>query len=863
MAVTTLTTEFGGRTLTLETGKLALLAGGSVTVRYGDTVVLGTANRSNPRPGLDFFPLTVDFEERMYAAGKIPGGFIKREARPSEAAILAARLTDRPIRPLFPEGYKDDVQIVLTVLSADQENDPDVIGTLAASAALTISDVPFLGPVAAVRVGRIADEFVINPAISQLEESDIDLVVSGTREAIMMVEAGAKVVPEPVMAEAIMFAHRSLAALIDLQEELQRQVGRPKHVPVIEPTTESVTAFVEAVRAGRTFVAIDVETTSRDPRLGELVEVGGVRVSGGRVVDRFTSLARPGRSIAGEQLHGLTDADVAGAPSPEDAARALLEWAGEDLLVGHNVAFDLNFLHAALPEGPRVQPGSYLDTLVLARETFPDADLKLADLVRFFGLQPEPTHRALPDAEATAALLVRLAEDVPPRIDAFRERVAESIRLRARGGEEAEADRLLASARAAAGFRHSLASHLHKQVVREIVLAEGVRMDGRDTDTIRPISVEVGLLPRAHGSALFTRGQTQALTVATLGPSSDVQRIDTISPEESKRYLHHYNMPPYSVGENRMMRGPGRREIGHGALAERALVPVLPSAEEFPYVIRLVSECVTSNGSTSMASTCGSTLALMDAGVPISAPVAGAAMGLVTEGDRFAVLSDILGKEDAFGDMDFKVAGTADGITALQMDIKVRGISEAIIRTGLQKAYAARMHILGKMLEVIPSARGDVSAYAPRIITIKINPEKIRDIIGKGGAMIRKIQEETGTEINVEDDGSVEIAAVNSENTRKAIQWIESLTREIEVGALYLGKVTRIMGFGAFVEILPGKEGLVRIGELADYHVPTVEDVVQVGDEIMVIVTEIDRQGRVNLSRRAAMQRHLARSEAR
>jgi polyribonucleotide nucleotidyltransferase len=386
-------------------------------------------------------------------------------------------------------------------------------------------------------------------------------------------------------------------------------------------------------------------------------------------------------------------------------------------------------------------------------------------------------------------------------------------------------------------------------------------MDGRGLDEIRPISVEVGLLPRAHGSGLFTRGQTQALSVATLGSSSDVQRIDTISPETEKRYLHHYNFPPYSTGENKPMRGPSRRDIGHGNLAGRALLPVLPSAEEFPYVIRVVSEVVTSNGSTSMASTCGSTLALMDAGVPIKAPVAGAAMGLISEPDGyFAVLTDILGKEDAFGDMDFKVTGTAEGVTALQMDIKVKGIGEAIIRDGLAKARVARLSILDKMIEVMPQARSQMSDFAPRITTIKINPEKIRDIIGKGGSMIRKIQEETSTEINVEDDGSVEIAAVSGENARKAIQWIESLTRDVEVGGLYLGKVTRIMGFGAFVEILPGKEGLVRIGELADYHVPTVEDVVAVGDEVMVVVTEIDRQGRVNLSRKAAMQRHLARA---
>jgi polyribonucleotide nucleotidyltransferase len=860
MAVTTLSTELGGRALTIETGKLALLAGGSVTVRYGDTVLLGTANRAEPRPGLDFFPLTVDFEERMYAAGKIPGGFIKRESRPSEAAILAARLTDRPIRPLFPEGYKDDVQVVLTVLSADQENDPDVIGTIAASAALTISEIPFLGPVAAVRIGRIGGEFVVNPTISQLDESDLDLIVSGTRDAIMMVEAGARILPETVMADAIMFGHRALRPIVDLQEQLREQVGRPKRVPVIEAGTDSVLTFLDTVAAGGSFVVLDLETTSRDARLGEIVEMGAVRVSGGRVTDRWSTFVRPARGIVGAQLHGIGEEDVASAPSADEAARQLKAWAGEDVIVGHNVTFDLAFLNAALGE-PFAQPGRYVDTMVIARETHPDADLKLADLVRFFGLSPEPAHRALPDAEATAALLVHLSSVVPARVEAYRSQVAESIRMRVKGSDDGEADRLLERAKVDSGLRGSFASLLHKKVVRELVLSEGIRMDGRDPDTIRPISVEVGLLPRAHGSALFTRGQTQALTVATLGPSSDVQRIDTISPEESKRYLHHYNFPPYSTGENKFMRGPGRREIGHGALAERALLPVLPSQEDFPYVIRLVSEVVTSNGSTSMASTCGSTLALMDAGVPISAPVAGAAMGLITEGERFTVLADILGKEDAFGDMDFKVTGTAEGITALQMDIKVQGINEAIIRAGLQKAYAARMHILGRMLEVIPSARGEVSAYAPRIITIKINPEKIRDIIGKGGATIRKIQEETGTEINVEDDGSVEIAAVNSENSRKAIQWIESLTREVEVGALYLGKVTRIMGFGCFVEILPGKEGLVRIGELADYHVPTVEDVVQEGDEIMVVVTEIDRQGRVNLSRKAAMQRHLARTD--
>jgi polyribonucleotide nucleotidyltransferase len=839
-------TTFAGRPLTIETGKLARLAGGSVTIRFGDTMVLGTANRSDPRPGLDFFPLTIDFEERMYAAGKIPGGFIKRESRPSEAAILAARLTDRPIRPLFPEGYKDDVQVVLTVLSTDQENDPDVIGTVAASAALTISDIPFLGPIASVRIGRLGDQFVVNPTVSQLAESDIDLVVAGTRDAIMMVEAGASIVSEDDMAEAILFGHSALQPLIDLQEQLREAVGKPKRIPYVEPGTGSVLEFEAAWRAGRDLVVVDVETTGTDPRMADLVEIAAVRVSGGAITDRWSTLVNPGRPIVGRQMHGLTDADVAGAPSPADAAAEFTAFAGDALIVGHSVGFDLGFIEAARGDGFRFLPGSYLDTLVIAREGYPDLEsYRLADLARIFDVELSVNHRALPDAEATAALLMAFGNELPGRLDRLRDALAASIKANQANKDEGAA--LLDAARREARVSRNLFGLVHKKTVRRLVLDEGIRMDGRGLDDIRPISVEVGVLPRTHGSGLFTRGETQALTTATLGPSSDVQRIDTISPRTEKRYLHHYNMPPYSTGENKPMRGPGRREIGHGALAERALVPVLPSVEDFPYVIRLVSEVVTSNGSTSMASTCGSTLALMDAGVPIKAPVAGAAMGLISgEDGKFAVLTDILGKEDAFGDMDFKVTGTAEGITALQMDIKVRGIGEAIIREGLARALKARLFILGKMLEVIPEVRQQMSEWAPRIISIKIS-------------MIRKIQEETGTEINVEDDGTVEIAALSSEASRKAIQWIESLTRDVEIGGLYLGKVTRIMPFGAFVEILPGKEGLVRIGELADYHVPTVEDVVSVGDEVMVVVIEIDRQGRVNLSRKAAMQRHLAR----
>jgi len=853
----TFETQVGGRTLTIETGKLARLAGGSVTVRYGDTMVLGTANRSEPRPGLDFFPLTVDFEERMYAAGKIPGGFIKREARPSENAILAARQTDRPIRPLFPKGYKDDVQLVITVLSTDQENLPDTVGTIAASAALSISEIPFNGPIASVRVGRIDGEFVVNPTFSQLKDSELDLIVAGTKDAIMMVEAGANLLPEAVMAEAILFGHRALQPIVALQEEIQKAVGKAKRVPYIEPPTDSVLDFADATDAKREIVVIDTETTGTDPKMADLVEIAAVKIKGTKVVDRWSTFVNPGRSIVGNQMHGITDKDVKGAPSPKEAVEKLFGFIGDALVAGHNVGFDIGFIEEAMGDGFRVRPGSYIDTLVIAREGYPGSEsYKLGDLARFFSIELTQSHRALPDAEATANLLLWFANDLPGRISTLRTSIADAVRAQKHGGDTAA---LLESSRREARVSKSLFSLVQKKTVRRIVLDEGIRIDGRGLTDIRPISVEVGLIPRAHGSGLFTRGETQALTVATLGSSSDVQRIDTISPETEKRYLHHYNFPPYSTGENKMMRGPSRRDIGHGHLAERALVPVLPSHDEFPYVIRLVSECVTSNGSTSMASTCGSTLALMDAGVPIKAPVAGAAMGLISEPDgRFVVLTDILGKEDAIGDMDFKVTGTRDGVTALQMDIKVQGISEAIIRDGLAQARVARLAILDKMAEVLPAAREEMSDFAPRIITIKINPEKIREIIGKGGSMIRKIQEETQTEINVEDDGTVEIAAVSGENSRKAITWIESLTREVEVGALYLGKVTRIMGFGAFVEILPGKEGLVRIGELADYHVPTVEDVVSVGDEVMVVVTEVDRQGRVNLSRKAAMQRHLA-----
>jgi polyribonucleotide nucleotidyltransferase len=858
--------EIGGRTLSMEAGKLAEQADGAVLLRYGDTVVLATAVASKePREGADFFPLTVDYEERMYAAGKIPGGFIKRESRPSEAAILAMRLTDRPIRPLFPKGYYNDVQVVLTVLSTDQENDPDIIALNGASAALSISQIPFLGPVGGVRVGRIDGQFVTNPTNSQLAESELDLVVAGTRDAVMMVEAGAKILPEDVMADAIAYGHAELQKSIDLQEKLVASAGKPKKLPFVGPKAESVVKLGKRLSGGQTeFVVFDLETTAMKPENGYIVDLAALRVRDGQVVDRFESLVNPGRPIVGHQVHGISTDDVSSAPTASEVLANFVGWVGDAPVVAHNVAFDLPFILRHLPNDVKWEPSAVFDTLELGYQLYPDAGAwKLGDLVRFvFGRDHAAAHRAMPDAEATAELFINFTQGLAERLDALTEDIAAEIRRARESYDRSEQGDRLEDIRRRHGIGPALMDVVTKATARELVLSENIRIDGRDTTTVRPISVEVGVLPRTHGSGIFTRGQTQALSIATLGPSSDVQRMDTISPETEKRYMHHYNMPPYSVGEARFMRGPGRREIGHGALAERALVPVLPSADEFPYVIRVVSEVVSSNGSTSMASTCGSTLALMDAGVPIKAPVAGAAMGLITDKEtgRYAVLTDITGKEDAYGDMDFKVTGTADGVTALQMDIKVAGITPEIMRDALQQAHTARMHILGKMTDVISGSREELSPYAPRITTLKIPVDKIRDVIGAGGKVIRQITAETGTEINIEDDGTIQIAATSGEAAQKAIKWIEGLTKEVEVGKEYLGKVTRIMNFGAFVEILPGKEGLVHISQLADYRVPRVEDVVSIGDELMVVVTEIDRMGRVNLSRRAAMERHMAKA---
>lgn len=694
-----LETVYGGRLLSIETGKLAGQANGAVTVRYGDTVVLATATSARePKPDADFFPLTVDYEEKLYAAGKIPGGFFKREGRPGEGAILIARLTDRPIRPLFPKGFMNEVQVVTTVLSADQENTPDILSIIGASAALTVSDIPFEGPVGAAKIGYIDGQLVLNPLASQMESSRLDLTVAGTEDAIVMVEAGANEVPESVIVEALVFAQNAIQDVVKLQKRLRDVAGKPKY------------AFVPAT-------------------------------------------------------------------VPEEAKQEIAAAVGSRL---ESVVF----------KSDKAERETALDELK-------------RDLVLQFA-------------------------------DKYTERVILAVL------EELEA-----------------------KIVRESILNKGIRPDGRDPVTIRPISCEVGVLPRTHGSGLFTRGQTQVLTIATLGSIGDEQIIDGLGLEETKRFMHHYNFPPFSTGEVRRVTGPSRRSIGHGALAERALEPMVPGKEEFPYTIRLVSEVLSSNGSTSMASVCGSTLALMDAGVPIKAPVAGIAMGLITGADgRYAILTDIQGIEDHLGDMDFKVAGTEAGITALQMDIKVKGLTPEIMQKALEQAREARLFILGRMLQTIQTNRPELSPYAPRILKTSIPTEKIGTLIGPGGRTIRGIQEETGVKIDVEEDGSVFISSTDAAAAQKALQTVERLTKDVEVGGVYLGKVTRLTNFGAFVEILPGKDGLVRLGELAEYQVSRPEDVVSVGDEIMVKVIEIDSQGRINLSRRAVIEGDSGRPSA-
>lgn len=683
--------ELGGRTLTMEIGKIAKQANGAVLVRYGDTaVVVAATGTKTPREGVDFFPLTVDFEEKMYAVGKIPGGFIKREGRPAETAILTSRLIDRPIRPMFPEGYHNDVQIVATAVSVDPDNAPDIPAMIGASCALSISDIPFEGPIAGVRVGMIDGQYIINPTIEQAKVSRLNLAVAGTKDAILMVEAGAKEISEDEMLDAIWFGHEEIKKLVEWQEKIMAEVGKPKmEVPVYEPPAE---------------LAAEIE------------------------------------------------------------------------------AYGAEQLKAAL-----------MDANKLERE------------------------------ENVARIKAEIA-------DAFMEKYPDNAKDVA-----------------------YITQKLVKKIVRRTISVDKIRPDGRALDEVRPVTCEVGLLARPHGSALFTRGQTQILNVLALAPLSEAQTLDGLGVELTKRYIHHYNFPPYSVGETKPLRSPGRREIGHGALAERALLPVIPSEEEFPYAIRLVSETLESNGSSSMGSVCASTLSLMDAGVPIKAPVAGVAMGLVKDGDYFTILTDIQGLEDALGDMDFKVAGTKNGITAIQMDIKIDGINKEIFKQALAQAKRGREHIMGIMLDCIAEPRKELSKYAPKITTIHVDPEKISKIIGPGGKTIKKIVEETGAKIDIEEDGRVYIAAVNSEEAAKAIDMINGITAEAEVGKFYTGKVTRLMNFGAFVEILPGKEGLVHISQLSTEHVNKVEDVVSVGDEIVVKVTEIDQKGRINLSRKAVL----------
>jgi len=658
VAIVTKNIEVAGRRLSIETGRVAEQANGAVIVRQGDSVVLSTVVMSKePREGIDFFPLTCDYEEKLYAAGKIPGAFMRREGRPSETAILASRLTDRPLRPLFPEGFRLDIQVVSTVLSVDQENDPTILSINGASTAIVISDVPWAGPVGAVRMGLLDGKVVVNPPMSRMAESELDLVVAGTADAILMVEAGAKGVSEQTVLEALDMARLAINEICAGQLELQREIGKAKR--------------------------------------------------------EYTPAAYPAQvtEVVSEYLALRLDAAAFGA----DKA---------------------------------------------AREASTD--------------------------ELRKKMIAELGERFPDHADILGKLFDKKLKDR----------------------------------VRERIVEEGVRMDGRGLKDVREITVEVGVLPRTHGSGLFTRGQTQALTIATLGSMSDQQKLDGLTlADEFKRYMHHYNFPPFSVGEARPLRGPGRREIGHGALAERALLAVIPPVEEWPYTMRLVSEILSSNGSTSMASVCGSTLALMDAGVPIKSPVAGIAMGLVTREGKHAVLTDIQGVEDNLGDMDFKVAGTRDGITALQMDIKIKGLTHEIFAQALEQAREARLFVLDKMLAVLPRPRSEMSAYAPRITTIMINPDKIRDIIGPGGKMIRKITEETGAQIDVEDDGRVFIAAVDQEGGQKAIDWIKGLTDEVEVGKIYKGKVVRIMSFGAFVEVLPNQDGLVHISKLTAWSV--------------------------------------------
>jgi polyribonucleotide nucleotidyltransferase len=691
--------ELGGRTLTIETGELARQASGSAFVRYGDTCVLAAVTASSiPREGIEFFPLTVDYEERMYAAGKIPGGFIKREGRPSEKATLTARLIDRPIRPLFPDGFRNDIHIIITTLSVDPEVDPDVVALVAAGAALAVSDIPFEQPVAGVRVGMVDGEYVVNPTPEQLAKSIVDVIVAGTAKAVMMVEGGGKEVSEETFLGAVEFGHARICDILRIVGQLASKAGKPKReFPIFLPSAEMRQFVEEAFGAD---IARAMRITGKQER--------------NRAFDTITRTEAIAR-VAGH--------------SSERHVRPLLE-------------------------DPKNRD---FDKCVKARE---------------------------------------------------------------------------------------------EDELRTMVVDEGKRPDGRKLDEVRPISARTGVVPRTHGSGLFTRGETQIFTAATLGSLSDEQRIDGLGPMTFKRFMHHYNFPPYSVGETRPMRGPGRREIGHGNLAERAIAPMLPPAEAFPYTLRLVSETLESNGSSSMGSVCASTLALMDAGVPLAKHVGGVAMGLILKDGRPGILTDIQGLEDALGEMDFKVAGTVDGITAVQMDIKVQGVTIDIMRKAMAQAHESRLFIIGKLEETIATPRRGLSKYAPRMIVLEIHPDKIKDVIGPGGKIINKIVAETGAKIDIEDDGRVFLASPDAASAEKARRMVEDIVKDVEIGEVYTGVVKRIMNFGAFVQILPGKEGLVHISQLAPHRVNRVEDEVNIGDEVVVQVREIDEKGRINLTRK-------------
>jgi polyribonucleotide nucleotidyltransferase len=762
------TATVGDAEITFEAGKLAKQADGAVLVRSGDTMVLATAQgRPEPREGADFFPLTVDVEERMYAAGKIPGGFFKREGRPTEKAILTARMIDRPIRPLWPKGYRNETQVICTVLSADLVTPHDILCINGASAALMISPLPFIGPVGAVRIGQLDGELVVSPTLQETEEeSTLDLVVVGTREALTMVEAGAEEIPEDTILEALELAHREIVKLCEAQEELRSQVGKPKW---LDP---DVTAEIEQYA----------------DRFRERIQSAGLREAAA-VVD---------------ELHEELCPPLTMDTTEEDIVRHTQVRSSLQLL------FDRERLEGV--EAPiRAQFENDLKALTDAEQD--SKELKSAKRHLLFDRIEDTVELPFPVGPATVEGEGPVVKDSVTR--QWVKRAAEAI---------------------------------YKELVREKIAVEKRRPDGRSAEEIRPVTCEVGVSPRTHGSALFTRGQTQIMTRLTLGTAKEGQRIDDLSLEEERRYMHHYNFPPYSVGETGMMRGPKRRDIGHGALAQRALEPMIPPADEFPYTIRVVSETLESNGSSSMGSVCGSTLALMDAGVPIKAPVSGIAMGLVKEGDDYVILTDIQGAEDHLGDMDFKVAGTHEGITALQMDIKITGVTQEIMRSALEQAKHAREFILEKMLEAIPEVRGELAAHAPRITAIKIDPEQIGLVIGKGGETIRSIESDHEVQIDIEEDGTILIYATEGTKAEAAIATIQSLTKEPEVGDTYTGKVVKTTQFGAFVELKKGTDGLLHVSNVGPGRVGHIEDVITRGDVLDVVVQEVDKErGRIGL----------------